>query len=174
MKQLKFMSVLLSACLSMMAAVAAPQAGSPVAAPPAFQIRAVAPEGSETPQAAGFEKMTTTITNSANGHIYQETLYVDKKVLIEQRDMKVTWVITNAPQNQIEIGFELTPQGRQRFAEATRQNIGKRLAMIMDGQLCSAPVVQTEISGGKGLITGNFTPQRAKELSDKINAALKE
>jgi preprotein translocase subunit SecD len=76
--------------------------------------------------------------------------------------------------NQSEIAFELNAAGQKRFAEVTRQHIGKRLAIIMDGQVCSAPVIRSEITGRKGQISGNFTQEQARELSNKINRALKK
>lgn len=168
MKHIKYTFALLAACLAV-AAVAAPQAGSPV-----FQMRLVVPEGPEAPRSGSVEKMTRTMTNTVNGQIHQEVLYVEKTVLLDENDLKHAKVVTSALQNQIEIEFELTAQGRKRFAEVTRKNIDKRLAIIIDGRLCSAPVIKCEISGGKGQITGNFTPQEARALSDKINAALKK
>jgi preprotein translocase subunit SecD len=169
MNHIKHTFALLAACLSLAAAVAQTTAGSPL-----FQMRLVAAETPEAPQSTGLEKMTVTRTNSANGHIYHETFYVQKAVLLDEHDLKGTTVVTNTVSNQAEIDFELSAAGRKRFAEVTRQNIGKRLAIIIDGQLCSAPVIRSEITSGKGQITGNFTPQEARALSDKINAALKK
>ncbi len=169
MKHKKHMFALLSGCLSIAVAVAAPAPGSPL-----FQMRLVAAEGPGTPQATDLEKVTLTKTNSANGRIYQDILYVQKAVLLDARDLKNTSVVTNTAFNQTEIEFELTTAGQKRFAEVTRQNIGKRLAIIIDGKVCSAPVIRSEIAGGKGQITGDFTPQEAKDLSDKINTALKK
>ena len=63
---------------------------------------------------------------------------------------------------------------KQRFAEVTRENIGRRLAIIVDGRICSAPVIQGEISGGKAQITGNFSEKEAKELAAKISFAITE
>ena len=75
---------------------------------------------------------------------------------------------------QPEIVFELSAAGQKRFAEVTRQHIGKRLAIILDGRVWSAPVIRSEIAGEKGQISGNFTQEQAKELSNKINRALKK
>ncbi|MDP1752012.1 MAG: protein translocase subunit SecD, partial [Reyranella sp.] len=49
------------------------------------------------------------------------------------------------------------------FCAATRANIGKRLAIQLDGEIISAPVVQSAICGGSGIITGSFTPQQTQE-----------
>jgi len=54
----------------------------------------------------------------------------------------------------------------------TRRNVGKRLAIIIDGQVYSAPVIRTEISGGKAEISGNFSEQEAKDLAKKMSEAV--
>ena len=60
------------------------------------------------------------------------------------------------------VGLEFTSEGSDLFAKITRENIGKPLAVILDGAVLSAPIIQSEISGGKAQITGNFTPEEAK------------
>ena len=118
--------------------------------------------------------MTLVNVNNANGRTNQETLYVEKAVLLDRHDLKNTHVVTDTLTKQPEIAFELSAAGQKRFAEVTRQHIGKRLAIIIDGQVCSAPVIRSEITGGKGQISGNFTKEQARELSNKINRALKK
>ena len=71
---------------------------------------------------------------------------------------------------QPEIGLELTDEGTTIFAEITKQNIGKQLAIYLDGAPISAPVVREEITGGKASISGDFTPLAAKELVGRLNA----
>ncbi len=71
---------------------------------------------------------------------------------------------------QPQVALELTDEGGKIFAELTKKNVGKRLAIYLDGAPISAPVVQEEITGGKAQITGNFTPQSAKELVGRLNA----
>ena len=68
------------------------------------------------------------------------------------------------------ISLELTAEGAEIFADLTRKNVGKRLAIYLDGAPISAPVVQEEITGGRAQITGNFTPASAKEFADRLNA----
>jgi protein-export membrane protein SecD len=66
--------------------------------------------------------------------------------------------------------LELTDEGGTMFAELTKKNIGKPLAIYLDGAPISAPMVQQEITGGKAQITGNFTPGSAKELVGRLNS----
>ena len=63
-----------------------------------------------------------------------------------------------------EVSFSLTPEGSKVFAALTRANIGRRLAIVLDGKVKSAPVIQSEISD-QGQITGRFTPQEANDLA---------
>ena len=55
--------------------------------------------------------------------------------------------------------------GSQKFGQTTTKNIGKRLAIILDGEAISAPVIQDSITGGNGTISGNFTFQTATDLA---------
>ncbi|MBI3631198.1 MAG: protein translocase subunit SecD [Candidatus Sungbacteria bacterium] len=71
---------------------------------------------------------------------------------------------------QPQVSLELADQGAKIFADLTARNIGKRLAMYLDGAPISAPVVREAISGGRAQITGNFTPQQASELAGRLNA----
>ena len=64
-----------------------------------------------------------------------------------------------------QIDFELTPTATAAFAEVTRANIGHRLAIVLDGRLYSAPVVQSPIETGMGQITGSFDSKEALMLS---------
>jgi preprotein translocase subunit SecD len=61
------------------------------------------------------------------------------------------------------ISFSFNGQGGRAFCAATRANIGKRLAIQLDSEIISAPVVQSAICGGSGIITGQFTTQQTQE-----------
>lgn len=68
------------------------------------------------------------------------------------------------------VNLELDSEGAKIFEELTRNNLGKRLAIYLDGAPISAPVVRDVISGGKAVISGNFTLQEAKKLVERLNA----
>lgn len=70
---------------------------------------------------------------------------------------------------QPEVAFELNGDGSNKFAEITRENVGKQLAIMLDGKEQSAPVINTEISGGKGVITTN-NPEDAKNLTNLLKS----
>ncbi len=67
------------------------------------------------------------------------------------------------------VNFELTDEGAQIFGEATTKLIGKRLAIVLDNKVISAPVIRSRISKS-GQITGNFTPEEAADLAIVLRA----
>jgi protein-export membrane protein SecD len=69
-----------------------------------------------------------------------------------------------------QVNFAFDGRGARRFREITRENIGRRFAIVLDEQIISAPTIQGVIDGGRGRITGRFDPQEATELSILIKA----
>jgi len=67
--------------------------------------------------------------------------------------------------NQTVVNFTLDRVGSKRFGKATSNNIGKRLAIVLDGKVISAPVIRDAIVGGSGQISGDFTFQSATDLA---------
>lgn len=68
------------------------------------------------------------------------------------------------------VSFKLNPKGTKLFAEATSQNIGKRLAIVLDDLIITAPNINTPIKEGAGIITGNFSVDEAMELVTFLNS----
>ena len=66
--------------------------------------------------------------------------------------------------------LEFNNEGQEIFAQLTRENIGKPLAIFLDGQPISIPVVREEIASGRAQITGNFTLKEAKLLVGRLNS----
>jgi RNA polymerase sigma factor (sigma-70 family) len=140
-------------------------AGDGNPAPSVFQFRLVlnAPSAKADPM--------TVVQPGADAKTAQ-TLYVQKKVLLDQTDLKSASVITNQPEGKPRIQITFTDAGAKRFAEVTRQNIGKQLAIIIDSRLYSAPTIKSEIQGGRVEISGNFSEQAANDLAAKINQSV--
>lgn len=69
------------------------------------------------------------------------------------------------------IHFNMTSEGAKLFGEVTRENIGRRLAIVLDGELYSAPTIQSEITSS-GQITGNFDAKEAIELANILENPL--
>ncbi|HUA38485.1 MAG TPA: protein translocase subunit SecD [Candidatus Sulfopaludibacter sp.] len=72
-----------------------------------------------------------------------------------------------------EIDFTLNENGAKKFADVTRNNIGRQLAIVLDGELQSAPVIQSAIETGNGQITGHFTPEEAQSLASVLQNPLR-
>ncbi|MCX7779249.1 MAG: protein translocase subunit SecD [Patescibacteria group bacterium] len=68
------------------------------------------------------------------------------------------------------VALEFNEQGTKLFAEITKRNIGKPVAIFLDGYPISIPTVKEEIPSGKAVITGKFTLKEAKELSQRLRA----
>ncbi|MBX4211388.1 MAG: protein translocase subunit SecD [Candidatus Yanofskybacteria bacterium] len=69
-----------------------------------------------------------------------------------------------------QISLELTDEGAKLFAEVTKRNIGRTVAIYLDGVPISIPTVQSEITTGKAVISGSFTPQEARLLANRLNS----
>lgn len=68
------------------------------------------------------------------------------------------------------IGLTFNAEGAKLFEDMTKNNVGKTIAIYLDGQILSAPVVNQAITGGQATITGSFTPQEAKTLVGRLNS----
>ena len=160
---LGFTAALLLAGGAMTVALSSDTSADP--APSVFQFRLVlnAPSAKAEPM--------TVVRPDADAKT-AKTLYVQKKVLLDQTDLKLASVITNQPAGKPWIQITFTDAGAKRFAKVTRQNIGKQLAIIIDGRLYSAPTIRSEIRGGRAEITGNFSEPEAQDLASKINQSV--
>jgi preprotein translocase subunit SecD len=68
------------------------------------------------------------------------------------------------------VRFRFDSVGARRFGDATRDNVGKLFAIVLDNKVISAPVIKEPILGGSGIITGNFTVQSASDLALLLRA----
>jgi RNA polymerase sigma factor (sigma-70 family) len=114
---------------------------------------------------------TEPMTNNASG-AGGETLQVQKTPLMDYTAIRSATVERDASSGDPEINVELSDVGKELFAAVTKENINKRLAIVLDGHLYLAPVIRSEISDGKVQITGHFTEEEARELAAKINEAI--
>ncbi len=69
-----------------------------------------------------------------------------------------------------EVTLTMNSNGASQWAQLTGQNIGKPIAIVLDGYVYSAPNVQTKIEGGNSVITGNFTIQEAQDLANVLKS----
>jgi len=97
-----------------------------------------------------------------------EFYLVRKESVITGRDLKNARAGVGQT-NEPDVQFTLNPAGADKFKRETGRNIGRRLAIILDGSVASAPTIQSQI-GAEGQITGRFTTQEADELSKILRA----
>ncbi len=86
------------------------------------------------------------------------------------RDLQKATVVFDKTTGKPQVQIQFTGQGAKYFDEITKRNIGKVVAIALDNQIVSAPVVQAEIANGTAVISGSFTPDVAKNLSIALNA----
>ena len=108
--------------------------------------------------------------------ISQEEMYLlaqdpyFKPTLLTGRYLKGAQLDFSQQTYQPEIGLQFNDEGSKLFEEISRRNIGKQVAIYLDGVPISAPVVQEAISGGRAQITGQFSAEEAKLLVGRLNA----
>ena len=68
------------------------------------------------------------------------------------------------------VNMSMNNDGARRWAQLTKQNIGRSIAIVLDGYVYSAPTVQNEITGGSSVITGSFTPDQTKDLANVLRS----
>ncbi|MEO8300413.1 MAG: protein translocase subunit SecD [Rhizomicrobium sp.] len=98
------------------------------------------------------------------------------KIVVQRRVMVSGDRLTDASQGfdpqtgQAVVNFRFDSVGARQFGEVTRQRIGHQFAIVLDKQVITAPVIQSAILGGSGVITGNYTAQSANDLAILLRA----
>src|SRR5580700_2433359 len=72
--------------------------------------------------------------------------------------------------NEPVVSFKFDAAGAKRFGDATRENVGKPFAIVLDNKVISAPIIREAILGGSGIISGSFTVQSASDLALLLRA----
>ncbi len=101
-----------------------------------------------------------------------EEVEVRKKAEMDGSGIKSAMVV-RGNLGEPEIHFTLDAEGAEKFAQITRENVHQRLAIILDKELYSAPVIQTPIETGSGQITGQFDNKEAFELANVLENPLR-
>ncbi len=94
---------------------------------------------------------------------------VRREAVITGRDLKNARAGIDPQSNAPDVQFSLNPQGADKFKRATGANIGRRLAIVLDGNVFSAPAIQGQISN-EGVIQGRFSAPEADELAKVLRA----
>ncbi len=94
-----------------------------------------------------------------------ETLKISKRIVISGENLIDAQPSIQNQRNEPTVSFSLDRLGAQKFGRVTTDNVGKRLAIVLDGKVISAPNINEPITSGNGMISGNFSFQEATDLA---------
>ena len=129
----------------------------------------------------GYERMTEVNVSKTGEKIFTDLLVskrrtagtIDgKRVELTGSNVKSARVDLGQFTGQPEISFELDSVGAQLFGQITTENVGRSLAIILDGKLASAPEIKEPILGGQCRISGSYTREEAVELANVLENPL--
>ena len=95
----------------------------------------------------------------------EDQLNISKRVILSGDNLINAKPTIDNQNNQTVVSFTFDRVGAKKFGRATTDNVGKRIAIILDNKIISAPVIQEPILGGNGQISGEFTFQSATDLA---------
>jgi preprotein translocase subunit SecD len=131
--------------------------GAPSPSKEALMVNGQVPQGMEIVPGAGSAGDTTTV------------YYMVKKVAaVTGQDLRSARASVDE-NNRPAVSFTLSNEGGRKFGKVSGENIGRQLAIILDGRVQSAPTLETRINS-EGRITGSFTPEEVQDLSLKLRS----
>jgi protein-export membrane protein SecD len=95
----------------------------------------------------------------------EEQLYISKRIILNGDNLIDARPALDNQTNQSVVNFTFDRVGSKKFGKATTKNVGRKIAIILDNKIISAPVIREPILGGTGQISGDFTFQSATDLS---------
>ncbi|MFH1339381.1 MAG: protein translocase subunit SecD [Candidatus Omnitrophota bacterium] len=96
----------------------------------------------------------------------EELLLLEKEAVLTGEALKNAYVrFDSSAFGQPIVAMEFNPEGTRKFAEFTANNVGRRLAIVLDGKPQSAPRIREEIPSGEAVISGRFTLEKAQDLA---------
>ena len=99
-----------------------------------------------------------------------EAYVVEQRVMVSGEDLVDAQPGFDAQTGEPVVNFRFNASGGRRFGIVTTQNIGRPFAIVLDGEVISAPVIRSAITGGPGQISGNFTVAEANDLAVLLRA----
>lgn len=125
--------------------------------------------GDKVPE--GDELMFIVNKDSATGEVISKTpILLKKKVELTGDLLSEANVAIDQRFNEPYVSLRFNPAGAKRFEEVTGANVQKRMAIILDGTVYSAPVIREKIAGGNAQISGSFTMEEARDLAIVLKA----
>jgi SecD/SecF fusion protein len=99
-----------------------------------------------------------------------ESYRLEERVALEGRHISDAQLGFHPDTREPVVQFKLDHEGARRFADITKENIGRPFAIVLDGKVITAPVIRGAITGGSGEISGHFTPATANDLALLLRA----
>ncbi|MGB2697082.1 MAG: hypothetical protein WBD28_04385 [Candidatus Zixiibacteriota bacterium] len=96
----------------------------------------------------------------------EEKFYLHNEVLLSNDDIQFAFPGSLGDRAVIEL--TLTEAGKEKFAQITKENLEKRIGILIDGKLVMAPTIKAPILEGKAVIDGNFSEEEAERLATSI------
>lgn len=94
-----------------------------------------------------------------------EDLTVSKRIIMSGENLIDAQPRVDSQNNQPSVTFTLDRLGSQKFGKSTTENVGRRIAIVLDNKVISAPSIREPITGGQGNISGNFSFQEVTDLA---------
>jgi preprotein translocase subunit SecD len=101
---------------------------------------------------------------------YKTPYLLKKRTLLTGANLTDARVQIDSQYNEPYVSIDFDKKGARDFERITGENVKKRLAIVLDNKVYSAPVIQEKISGGKARITGRFTTEEARDLAIALRA----
>jgi SecD/SecF fusion protein len=108
--------------------------------------------------------------DNKTGKEVKRPILLKAKAVMTGDSIKTAMVQIGGQYNEPYVAMEMNSQGARLFERVTQENTGKRLAIVLDGVVRSAPVIREKIGGGHAQITGSFTPAEASDLAIVLRA----
>ena len=105
-----------------------------------------------------------------NGERQGERYAVRRRVEVDGANLSDARASQDTRNAEWVVNFTFDSVGTRRFAEVTRQNVGRPFAIVLDDKVITAPVIREPITGGRGQISGNFTVRSANDLAVLLRA----
>ncbi len=121
------------------------------------------------PRSAGSDDYTRWTDKQGGPGVTEKAVLAESKVMFTGRDLKPNAQVQPGEAADWEVRFELKESEKQKFAEFTRDNVGRIMSIVLDKETKMAPVIRSEIMG-VGVISGDMTTEEASDLKLLLNA----
>jgi preprotein translocase subunit SecD len=119
----------------------------------------------------GSEILVEQVKDKTTGKVVEEVQHLVKKRVMLTGDMLTAADVRyDTDYNEPYVALTFNSMGAMAFANLTSDNVGKRLAIVLDDSVYSAPVIREKITGGRAQISGSFTTNEAKNLTIALRA----